>query len=88
MIPVIEQAFNGVSVNIDGNAYQRCQFSNCTLVYSGGELPQIEHCSLTDCRWQFADAATRTIQFMSALYTDPASRPLVEQIFNSIRGGA
>ena len=88
MVPIIDQAFNGVSVNIDGNAYQRCQFSNCTLVYSGGELPPMEHCSLENCRWQFADAASRTIQFLSALYTDPASKPLVEQIFNSIRGGA
>ena len=39
MVPIIDQAFNGVSVNIDGNAYQRCQFSNCTLVYSGGRYP-------------------------------------------------
>lgn len=90
MTPVIEQTFNGVSVNTDGNAYQRCQFANCTLVYSGGEIPSMEHCSIANCTWQFADAAQRTIRFLGAFYTnpDPVAKQLVEQVFNSIRAGA
>jgi hypothetical protein len=85
MIPVIEQTFNGETVNVDGNAFHRCQFVNCTVVYSGGEIPSMENCSLNGCRWQFADAAQRTLQFLGALYSDPSAKPLVEQIFDSIR---
>lgn len=86
MIPVIEQTFNGVTVNMDGNAFDRCQFANCTLVYSGGEIPSMQNCSLDGCRWNFTDAAQRTLQFLHALYNDPAAKPLVEQIFEAVRG--
>ena len=89
MNQVIEQTFNGVSVNMDGSAYQRCQFVDCTLVYSGGEIPSIENCAIANCSWQFADAAHRTLRFLSAFYisADPAAKQLVEQVFNSIRTG-
>ncbi len=88
MTPAIEQTFNGETVNMDGKAFDRCQFANCMLVYSGGEIPSMRNCSINGCRWIFTDAAQRTLQFMTAVYNDPAMQPLVEQIFDSVRARA
>ncbi len=53
---------------IDGNQYNDCRFTNCKLVFRGGEIPRISGCHFENCQWQFDDAAERTLLFMRQLY--------------------
>jgi hypothetical protein len=81
--------FEGSTEALDGRAFADCTFRGCTLVYNGGPLPSITGCQFDGCRWEFGDAAERTLVFMSALYKHMGSGgpELVERMFDAIRTG-
>lgn len=62
------KTFSDTTEVIDGNQYVECRFENCQLVYRGGDIPTINKCHFVTCRWQFEDAAERTLVFMKELY--------------------
>jgi hypothetical protein len=80
------RTFENATEVLDGNEYKACEFHNCRLVYRGGALPGIAHCNFNKCRWDFEDAAGRTITFMRGLYhgMGPAGKQLIEETFGNI----
>ena len=74
-------------VTLDGDIYEECRFARCKIVYKGGEVVGLIGCHFTDCNFEFADAAARTIQFLTSLYHNmgPDGAALVERTFDNIR---
>ena len=82
------QTFENVVVNFDGYQYYKCTFNHCQLVYTGMGAADIRECTIrADCAWSFAGPAQNAFNFLAALWKHPASRPLVEMVFQTIRTG-
>lgn len=81
--------FENQVVQLDGNQYIRCTFQGCTLQYGGSEIPTLKDNEFNRCKWEFTDAAERTIKFMIGLYrgAGEGGRELIEQTFKNIRRG-
>jgi hypothetical protein len=83
------QKFEKVVVHFDGYHYEKCEFKQCQLIYSGMAPLDLRDCTITDCAWMLAGPAQNTLNFLSGLYSsNPAGKALVETIFQQIRGGA
>lgn len=80
-----DRDFQGEKIQLDGNEFYRCRFSQCTLIYAALQLPLLKSCSFADCTWSYTGAAAKTLQFLSALHRE--FRELVEQTFEDIRKG-
>ena len=77
------RAFDGHTVVLDGQVFIACDFRNCRLVYKGSETVTMERCNISDCRFDFEDAALRTVTFMQALYhSSPAGQKFIDNLFN------
>jgi hypothetical protein len=63
----VEKNFTEVTEMLDGNAYERCAFIRCKLVYRGGPIPRLRHCTFEDCALVWDDASERTINFLRGL---------------------
>ena len=63
-----DKTYDKANETVDGKIYEDCNFKQCTLIYKGGELPQMTRCNFTNCDWQFQEGAARTLVFMSNLY--------------------
>jgi hypothetical protein len=61
------QTFTGTTEVLDGNVYDHCTFTNCVLVYRGGDLPQMTHTRATGCQWRLEEAAGRTLTLLKGL---------------------
>jgi hypothetical protein len=83
----IDQNFSSKTEVLDGNEYLNCKFKSCTMVYRGGTIPVVNGCNFDDCRWQFEDAAERTLVFLRAMFhgLGTGGRQLVESTLNQIR---
>jgi hypothetical protein len=57
----------GGRVRLDGASFERCEFRKAVLIYAGGVPPRIANCSFTDTRFEFQDAAGRTLAFLQAM---------------------
>jgi hypothetical protein len=79
-----DAAFDDTTVEVDGNRYARCVFRNCTLSYNGGEIPQLLQNEFHSCKWEFNEAAQRTLVFLSALYRGGFEK-LIEATFDNVR---
>jgi len=82
-----DRKFSGDQIALDGSSFFNCSFSNCTMVYSGGEIPTLSGCRFGDCGWQFGGEAANTIGFLSGLYQGGFDT-LIEATFDEIRRGA
>jgi hypothetical protein len=82
-----DKTFSGTTETIDGNEYVNCKFKNCLLEYGGGEIPTINGCSFDDCRWEFKDAAMRTLILLRSMYhgMGVGGQRMVDTTFNEIR---
>lgn len=82
-----DKTFSDVTEALDGNQYFNCRFENCQIIYRGGQLPGVNGCHFQDCRWQFEDAADRTMMFMRMLYhgLGDSGPKLVEGAFDAVR---
>jgi hypothetical protein len=82
------QTFENVVVNFDGYQYHKCTFNHCQLVFTGMAPVNVADCTIRgDCQWSFAGPAMNCFSFLAALWKNPASRPLVETVFQMIRTG-
>ena len=61
MAEFTDENFEGQTVELDGNRYTRCKFTNCTIVYGGGAIPVLAHCDFKGETWRFEGAAERTL---------------------------
>jgi hypothetical protein len=81
-----DQKLADETVVLDGNEFVRCEFSNCKMVYKGGELPKLQRCHFLQCSWHLEDAARRTVLFFKGIYhSGPGGRDLVEETLRHIR---
>ena len=81
------ETFLNTTEVLDGNQYEQCTFQGCRVIYRGGDIPSLVNCHFDQCRWQFDDAALRTVSFLQGLYhgLGPAGSQMVEATFDVIR---
>jgi hypothetical protein len=68
----------------DGKNYIDCDFDNCQLLYSGGDLPSFVRCNLKETGFIFTGAAGNTLQLLQSMYAGGFA-PIVEQLINIIQ---
>jgi hypothetical protein len=68
MSKIAAQTFKGTTVKLDGSIFDGCAFESCTLVYSGGELPQFNKCSFNNIKFILEGAAARSAAYMRMTY--------------------
>jgi hypothetical protein len=72
--------FVGQQIQIDGNEFKGNVFTNCVLIYGGGSLTFVDN-RLNGVRWEFVDAAARTIALLGSFYQGGGeSRTFVESM--------
>lgn len=59
--------FIGQRLQIDGHTFTGNTFQNCVLVYGGGSI-DFSNNALHGVRWEFVDAAARSIALLSSFY--------------------
>ncbi len=70
-------------ITLDGNEFEKCQFINCKLRYSGGPVKFGPGCVFDKPQFMFSGAAFRTMELLGILYQ--ASPSAIEKIFEGIR---
>jgi hypothetical protein len=78
--------FNHETVVVDGESFSDCEFRECRLVYSGGELPVFESCRFDEVEWKFEGAASRTLAYLKLVWGAGGKAP-VQAIIKEITGG-
>ena len=76
--------FRDATIALDGHAFVRCLFTNCRLVYSGGQPPTLDTCSFDRFTFEFDGAASLTLSFLALLYHGGFQR-VVDDTFERIR---
>jgi hypothetical protein len=61
------QSFLSKTIDLDNKRFIGCKFSNCALRYKGGQVEWDQDTSFVSCRWEFFDAAKRTIDVMNMI---------------------
>jgi hypothetical protein len=79
--------FNHETVALDGESFYDCTFQTCRMVYSGGELPNFDHCQFENCDWKFEDAANRTLGLLKVIWGVGGKAP-VQAMIKEITGVA
>ena len=80
------QTFRNESVELSGNRFHGCTFEKCKLIYRGDISPTFKDNQFIDSVFEFADAAMRTIYFLSRMYhAGNGGREVVEDAFERIR---
>lgn len=79
-----DRSYTFEEVVIDGNSYLRCSFTNCRLVYSGGEIPMFNDCEFRDSTVAFADQAKLTLLTMNMMYRSGFD-DVIEFYLNEVR---
>jgi len=54
-VDYVDQTFEGVTVDLDGNSFKNCTFRDVTFQYSGGDL-KMDNCGMDRFRFQFGGA--------------------------------
>jgi hypothetical protein len=84
-----DKTFTGERVELKGNGFHGCTFSNCELVYRGESSPNFQDNNLVDSVFVFTDAAICTLYFLSNVYhAGRGGREVVEKTFEDIRHSA
>lgn len=78
-----KNSFDGVRVQLDSHEFIDNDFRNCVLVYGGGPLHMTDN-RIENCRWEFVDAAARTVGLLSSLHQAGGdSRAFVEFLLST-----
>jgi len=85
-----DQTFSEGTVDIDGNAYQRCTFKRCTIRYHGSGPTHFDGCTFVECSLALAGLAAATTDLLRTLHQDhgKGGRRVVESVLDDIRGHA
>lgn len=86
MATVQSKQFTNESVVVDGNRYEGCTFTGCTLVYQGGALPVFVRCQFPGTTVGLDAAAYQTITYLKGLYQGGLSLS-VERVLQGIVSG-
>jgi hypothetical protein len=77
--------YNHETVALDGEAFSRCEFRACRLVYSGGQPPSFDQCRFEDCEWKLDGPAALTLAHLRAMWNAGAKAP-VQGMIKDITG--
>jgi hypothetical protein len=69
-------SYHHETVALDGEAFSRCEFRACRLVYSGGEPPQFDRCRFEDCEWKLEGPAAQTLAHLRGMWNAGAKVPV------------
>jgi len=78
-------SFNHETVLLDGQAFSRCAFQACRLVYSGGEPPTFDDCRFDACEWKLEGAAAQTLTHLRHVWNAGGKAP-VQALIKEITG--
>ena len=56
------EALKGITINLDGNTFRDCVFTDCHIIYSGGEYG--DGFTTESCTWELRGSALRTLNFI------------------------
>ncbi len=82
---VTGKKFRDVTLQLDGNSFKGCTFTNCQLVFSAITSVGFDECDFKDVSWSFQGPASNAVAFMRVLYAAGLVE-LAENIFRHIRG--
>ena len=75
--------FTNDRIQLDGHEFYSNHFRNCVLVYGGGPL-QMSDNLLENVRWEFVDAAARTMALVASFYQQGGqSKQFVEMLLST-----
>jgi hypothetical protein len=80
------KTFRDETINLDGNEFDSCTFENCEFVYRGTGSVNFTDCSVSKPVLTFDGSAARTLDLLKLIYPN-GFQPIIEYIFNNIRGG-
>ena len=78
--------YNHETVALDGQDFSDCEFRDCRLVYSGGEVPAFANCRFDDCEWKFDEPAGRTLAYLKVMWS-LGEKATVQGLIKEITGG-
>ena len=84
MVWIDNASYNNEIVQVDGKSFRNCTFTDVTIVYAAGIMPQFDSCIFNNVNLKFSEEADNTLLFLSGLYEGGFSNS-VEAIFNVIR---
>lgn len=82
---ISNRSFGVERVNICGKHFVNCEFDGTELIYDASAPTSMSHCKLSSMRISFTGSASDTVGYLTALYSDPAFRPIVEKTFENIK---
>lgn len=77
--------FNHETVTLDGESFHACEFRDCRMVYSGGELPDFQKCRFDGCDWKFEGPAADTLAHLKLIWSIGGKAP-VQALIKDITG--
>lgn len=80
------KSFTGETITVDGNRYVACSFTNCNLIYQGGDLPTFDRCIFRGTPVELEGAAYQTLKYLNQLYRGGLAAP-VETVLNQVQSG-
>jgi hypothetical protein len=82
---ISNRSFGVERVSICGKRFINCKFDGTELIYDASAPTSMNYCNLSSMRLSFNGGASETVNYLTALYSDQAFRPIVEQTFENIR---
>lgn len=58
-----DRRFQNETIALDGNAFNRCRFEDCSIVYAGGDY-SLNECTFGVVVWEFEGPANNTVLLM------------------------
>lgn len=74
-------------VRLDGHLWEDCTFRGCRLEIGGKPFRFAHGNHFIDTGFTFDDNAGGVVMVLQYLYTHPGFRPMIEDLFESIRNG-
>jgi hypothetical protein len=78
-----EERFDHKTVELDGQRFDSCWFTDCRMIYSGGEPPALSNNTFVRCKWVLGGAALNTIGYLSVLRSNGV-REIVDGMIDMI----
>ena len=66
MAEYINQRLRG-TILLDGNTFRGCDFSDCEVIYSGGQPPVMTQNQFQNAKFSFQGPAANTVRFLMAM---------------------
>ncbi len=83
-----DKTFENERVELVGDRFHNCIFTNCELVFDGHRSPTFSDNEFIDSVFVFTEHAVRTLYFLSNIYhAGDGGRQVIEQTFQDVRDG-